>query len=437
MKRALFLIVVVLAPVASAALVPPAPKLASIPSVLDGPRDGDVLMLMGQALGLSPTRVPTPSVPMGLDVPTIVQRLALRQGSPISQEDAATFKALHPAVAAPVLTMLVAMEEAWTMRDQAYAHVGERELRAAVEAERAGLPAQPVLSPDEQEMVINAAIMLSDTIDMIVLPQLDALADLPVWPPIQLADPAGILRVGTTGNDTDTIDRFLQIDPQGDDMIFNNAGGAALFRDLVPGRIDAGYVIAVSIDLRGDDTYVHVDPHGSFGQGAGYGGIGLLLDVEGDDFYRCTGACQGAGGTGGVGVMRDVNGNDLVRSGGSSLGRSGGGIGFARNDAGDDEYRQGTRSAGYGSARGLGLFWERSGNEEYYVDLGNQRTFGYAETEGRGWFVDEGNGSDVWLPDMNGDPHPFAGNDRTWGVNGGRANDNRGGLAFLIAKQQP
>lgn len=440
MQRSLaFLVILVLAAPAAGALLAPPPVQTSI---LPGPRDGDVLVMLGREMGLDPTRLPTPEVPAGLDVPTIVTRLAERHGTPLSPEEAAIYRELHPSIAAPVLTLLVTMEAAWDMRDAALGHITREDWEAHLEAERLGLAPTLVITPDQQEAMLNAAIMLSDTLDTLVLPQLDLLANTPVWPPIPLADPVGILYIGTTGNDiTGPTDRFLQIDPRGNDQYENNAGGAAAFRNIAGGvqGHDVGYVIAISIDLHGDDTYDHISHHDSDAQGAGSIAIGFLIDLRGSDYYRGYSGAQGAGSTGGVGVFRDASGDDNYRAGTMSIGGGSLGIGYFRDDTGNDHYLVASSAGGYGSAYGLGLMWERGGDDEYaaITYLGaDDKSYGGARTDGRGWFVDE-SGDDVWLPDWNKRYHPLAGNDRTWGTNGARGNDNMGGLAYVIAKQQP
>ena len=426
------IILLLASPLATASLLttPPTPSIPLPP--LDV-RDGDVLLMLGREMGLHPTRLGVPVVPIGLDLPTMVQRLGERAGTPVAAEDAARFATLDPAIATPVLTLLVAMDQAWTIRDAAFSDVSDEELRAAYLAHEAGQPVPALATPDDLEMLLNAAIMLSDTLDSLVLPQLDALADAPVWPASAVADPVGILRIGGTGDDVETIDRFLQIDPRGDDEYYNNAGGAAAARDLGVGSLDAGYVVAYSLDLSGEDSYVYAS---TTGQGSAFAGLGGLLDLQGNDQYDCS-YCMGSA-TSGIGLFRDAAGSDQYIRITRGVGYGDDGLGYFREDAGHDFYRGAGRVGGAGTGTGLGLYWDRDGSEKFEAAVGDSRSLGWSEDGGRGWYVDEGTGLETWVDTANHGTHPHFCNDCTWTDGaGGRGNDNYGGLAYLVAKQEP
>lgn len=73
-------------------------------------------------------------------------------------------------------------------------------------------------------------------------------------------------------------------------------------------------------DDSGDDSY-----NASFGvsQACGYDtGIGYLVDLKGNDYYKSNVMSQGVGGEKGLGVLADFNGNDYHYAGGDSLGYS-------------------------------------------------------------------------------------------------------------------
>ncbi len=137
-----------------------------------------------------------------------------------------------------------------------------------------------------------------------------------------LASIGGIIHIGGTGTTTYGGFNVLVIDLGGDDEYEDTAGGVG------PG---SPYPVSVVIDVQGNDRY-----HGTFGgttyghefvQGAGYRGVGLLVDLLGDDQYSSfislhapTGDAnytmlrsQGFGMLG-AGVLMDVSGNDVYNS---------------------------------------------------------------------------------------------------------------------------
>ncbi|HTQ11500.1 MAG TPA: hypothetical protein VMI31_15655, partial [Fimbriimonadaceae bacterium] len=65
----------------------------------------------------------------------------------------------------------------------------------------------------------------------------------------------------------------------------------------------------------GNDNYKCV----SLGEGYGEFGLGILQDTAGDDYYDGAYNCQGAARTGGVGWLVDLEGNDIYRAGGLIL----------------------------------------------------------------------------------------------------------------------
>ena len=147
-------------------------------------------------------------------------------------------------------------------------------------------------------------------------------------------------------------------------------------------------------DLGGDDQYFVKFS----GQGCGYFGIGLLLDSDGRDRYRLYADGQGLGGVGGVGVLADRTGDDFyeaVRDAkitgrpsyhspgqaitvsnaqGCAMGRRGdgadghcwaGGLGALLDSEGNDKYVSGNWTMGTGYWFGTGILHDGGGNDEY------------------------------------------------------------------------
>ena len=429
---ALAVVILMLAPAAGALVVPRA--AAPIARELS---DGDVLLLMAREKGLEPRRLAVPTPAPADDIPALLQRLAARGGASMSAHDARAFDTLHPALAPPILTLLVAIEQAWILRDAAFAGIDVEAALAREELspeERAALP--PVLSPEQEEDLVTAAILLSDTLDGVVLPALDALADAPVWPPIPLADPVGVLRVGSAGNDLDTLERLVTIDGTGNDVYRNNAGGTRWIDDTNPATL--GYPIALALDLRGDDRYGSTGT--SRAQGSGSAGIGLLVDRSGNDGYQCSRVCQGYSVIG-VGLLRDHAGHDFYRSWDAGIGSTDL-VALFRDDEGNDYYETAVAGVGYAEDTGFALFWDLGGQDKYVAVGSSLSAFGYATGDARGWLVEEGVAVDMYRHNATNSGFPGRCNDCVWKAGtslsasaGGRGNDNAGGLPYLFARQ--
>jgi hypothetical protein len=191
--------------------------------------------------------------------------------------------------------------------------------------------------------------------------------------------------------------------------------------------------VAVLVDTGGNDRYTLTqlplvrpspqlpDRNTSMGQGAGYGirgvffdgrstsgGIGMLLDLAGNDRYEAQVFAQGVGYYEGLGMLLDDGGNDrfeaawygmgasahyaagimLKRGAGNDVYRSthemvlGTGndlsVGVFVDEGGDDEYSVGHFSLGVGHANGTGIFVDGAGNDRYSVVSEGCSAFGAA-----------------------------------------------------------
>lgn len=89
--------------------------------------------------------------------------------------------------------------------------------------------------------------------------------------------------------------------------VFVEALGAAAASGHAAGSLGLP-ASAIAIDLGGDDTY---EPTGAAIQGAATGaGLGVLVDADGDDTYTADELAQGASEAGGTGVLVDLRGDD-------------------------------------------------------------------------------------------------------------------------------
>jgi len=142
-------------------------------------------------------------------------------------------------------------------------------------------------------------------------------------------------------------------------------------KDGVPGGI------GMLIDEEGDDTYIA----DYFAQGASYYyGLGILNDMAGDDQYISGRYSQGAGIHSSVGVLIDQKGNDFYYS---SVGVAQGmghdfGVGFFEDDGGHDHYSGGTLVQGAATNGSLGIFiGQQESDQHTYISKGQ----GYAQDE--------------------------------------------------------
>lgn len=267
----------------------------------------------------------------------------------------------------------------------------------------------PSERPDQARLV-HAADGLLETVGA----QAGALDALPsaVWPDEPVRDPAGVLAVGSEGEDTYLEHRFLQVDPGGDDLYRNNAGGGFYF--ITPNIDKLRYQeVAVHLDLDGDDRYLPPlsDVQGlTVAHGAGRDGVGVMADWQGNDTYRADSIAQGASFRSGVGVAWERHGNDTYRGQELAQGASMGGQGILVEEREDDEYVTDYEGSGYGRDFGVeavGVLADVDGRDMY--DGGGPSLAGYGNWGGEGVLLDDGEGDDSYV---------FGGN--TWAANDAR-----------------
>ncbi|MEJ5989094.1 hypothetical protein WG902_03780 [Ramlibacter sp. PS3R-8] len=178
--------------------------------------------------------------------------------------------------------------------------------------------------------------------------------------------------------------------------------------------------VAVLVDTGGNDRYALnntplvrpspqlADRNTSMGQGAGYGmrgdffdgrslagGIGLLLDLGGNDRYEAQVFAQGVGYYEGLGVLLDDGGDDRFESAWYAMGSAAhyaAGVLLARGN-GNDVYRSSHEMAlGAATDLSVGVFVDEGGNDDYTV---GQLSLGVGHANSTGVFVD-GAGDDSY-----------------------------------------
>ncbi|MDL2717246.1 MAG: hypothetical protein PT977_05785 [Acidobacteriota bacterium] len=149
----------------------------------------------------------------------------------------------------------------------------------------------------------------------------------------------------------------------------SNAQGAGVGRraDLSDGRSWAGGIGAL-VDLAGNDSYAC----GTFCQGAGFWyGTGILVDAAGDDAYDGVWYAQGSAAHFALGALLDADGNDrhvLSGTGGAGLGFGwDAGLGMFLDLAGDDTYLANRLAVGAAGERGTGVFADAAGTDRYVL----------------------------------------------------------------------
>jgi hypothetical protein len=174
-------------------------------------------------------------------------------------------------------------------------------------------------------------------------------------------DQRPLLCIGSTAANVYTEDAALLIDQGGNDIYRNSAGGAPIAAEADVTSI------SVAIDRGGNDTYqapILTDETGTYsrGQGVGILGVGILVDLEGEDAYEATvpdataaptgGSAFGQGfGSAGVGALFDLGGADRY----TVLGR----------DGVDDRVYTIGQGAGY-LYGGTGLLVDRGSSDDHY-----------------------------------------------------------------------
>lgn len=172
-------------------------------------------------------------------------------------------------------------------------------------------------------------------------------------PALAIPTKFGTISISGTGNDRINGTAFISIDLGGDDLYSGRAG--------VP--LSLASPVSLAIDFGGNDRYEESTLPAAFG--CGLFGFGAVVDVAGNDTYRCRESGLGAAWFG-TGLLLDMAGNDTYTV--DSLWGQGTahiGVGALVDLAGDDRYVCGSQSQGLGSTLGAGLLVDRSGNDVY------------------------------------------------------------------------
>ena len=223
--------------------------------------------------------------------------------------------------------------------------------------------------------------------------------------------PAGLVLIGDKGPNVYGMDASLIIDLGGDDVYVNNSGAPVydIRERAVSGiRFQSGVVI----DLEGDDRYLSTK---FAAVASGFFGLGLILDMAGDDFYEGDLLSVGASFFG-MGCLLDMAGNDtyVCQKGGEGCAFFGGALLFDRE--GEDFYQGAKCVQGFGGPLGLGQLQDFKGEDYYRAGWKYGSSYGtknvyQACSQGVGWgFRGHAAGGIGILHDFDGNDVYEAGN---------------------------
>jgi hypothetical protein len=149
---------------------------------------------------------------------------------------------------------------------------------------------------------------------------------------------------------------LLSLDSGGNDHYINGGGGCGSYFNPV----------SVVLDCGGNDSYETTDDS-IYSQGAGVFGMGVLVDLSGDDTYQAKCYAQGFSAFG-IGILDDRGGKDSYVSKILSMGSSMFGISYLQDREGSDKYDMYSYGQGFGYVRGFGCLLDSKGDDIYIAN---------------------------------------------------------------------
>lgn len=167
----------------------------------------------------------------------------------------------------------------------------------------------------------------------------------------ECSTPLGAIRIGGLNDDTYKEGAALHID----------LGGNDTYEAVVGSSRNSPCGVSLCLDLSGDDIY---KTHEDWAQGSALMGIGMLIDMGGNDTYEAGNFSQGSS-LCGVGLLMDEAGDDTYQARNGTQGMGMLGLGILIDRKGKDAYTSGTMSQGYGTVQGLGFMLDVAGDDTY------------------------------------------------------------------------
>ncbi|RJR16981.1 MAG: hypothetical protein C4582_13750 [Desulfobacteraceae bacterium] len=221
----------------------------------------------------------------------------------------------------------------------------------------------------------------------------------------------GLVIVGGPGPNLYAGDAAVIIDLGGNDTYLNNAGSPVYeWEGHKINRITSP--VSLLIDLQGDDSYISTRLGSA---GSGILGIGILMDLDGDDLYSGSILSQGSGYLG-IGCLLDMGGRDRYTVEEVGQGAAFFGYGLLFDSNGDDKYAGAKFVQGFGGPGGFGLLIDASGDDLYRAGVKHGSTYGtrdvfHSVAQGAGWGLRGKSAGGIGvLQDLSGDDIYIAGN---------------------------
>jgi hypothetical protein len=172
--------------------------------------------------------------------------------------------------------------------------------------------------------------------------------------------PVGLVLIGDKGPNVYGANAALIIDLGGDDLYMNNAG-ASIHEIREKAVSGIPWATAVVIDFEGDDRYISP---GFAAVASGFFGLGVILDMAGNDVYDGGQLSLGASFFG-MGCLMDLSGNDTYVSSEGGQGCAFFGAAFLFDGEGNDLYSGAKFVQGVGGPMGFGELSDVTGKDHY------------------------------------------------------------------------
>ena len=169
--------------------------------------------------------------------------------------------------------------------------------------------------------------------------------------------------------------------------------------------------IGLLVDLAGNDEY----QAGNFSQGTGYFfGLGMLVDRGGDDLFFGSRYVQGTAAHQAAGVLIDESGNDVYSAEPAAAQGAGwdAAVGILEDRDGNDKYTAGDLAQGAASMNAVGILFDWTGDDVYQGRSGqghggSTTYWGGREAKNLGVLID-GGGKDAFSDTLRGDGRSIA-----------------------------
>ncbi len=197
--------------------------------------------------------------------------------------------------------------------------------------------------------------------------------------------PVGLVLIGDEGPNVYGANASLIIDLGGDDLYMNNAG-APIYKIQEKAVSGIPCATGVVIDFEGNDRYINP---GFAGVASGFFGLGVVLDMSGNDVYDGGQLSLGASFFG-MGCLMDMSGNDTYMCSEGGQGCAFFGAACLFDGKGNDLYSGAKYVQGVGGPMGFGQLLDAAGEDHYRAGWKHGSSYGtkgiyQACSQGIGW----------------------------------------------------